>query len=69
MKNLTKIEFDLLSQLADKRVNNLNNYSLELINNVKKELKLSERKYVCDECGFEIDRDYNAAINLMRYKV
>ena len=37
--------------------------------NVKKELKLSERKYICDECGFEIDRDYNAAINLMRYKV
>ena len=31
---------------------------------VKKDLKLSDRVYVCEECGLEIDRDYNAAINL-----
>ena len=30
----------------------------------KKELKLSERAYQCSECGLEIDRDVNAAINL-----
>lgn len=35
--------------------------------NVKKDLKLSDRTYVCNECGFTIDRDLNAAINLMRY--
>lgn len=35
--------------------------------NVGKKLKLSERTYVCEKCGFEIDRDYNAAINLMNY--
>lgn len=33
---------------------------------IKKDLKLSDRVYKC-ECGLEIDRDYNAAINLMRY--
>ena len=30
-------------------------------------LKLSDRVYICNQCGLEIDRDYNAAINLMRY--
>ena len=35
--------------------------------NIKKNLKLSDRTYVCDKCGFIIDRDLNAAINLMNY--
>lgn len=34
---------------------------------IKKDLKLSNRKYVCKECGFELDRDANAALNLMKY--
>lgn len=34
---------------------------------IKKDLKLKDRVYVCPECGFEIDRDYNAAINLQKY--
>lgn len=34
---------------------------------IKKNLTLRDRLYVCDECSYEIDRDYNAAINLMRY--
>jgi putative transposase len=33
--------------------------------NVKKDLKLSDRMYKC-ECGFSIDRDLNAAINLSK---
>lgn len=33
---------------------------------VKDELSLSERTYTC-ECGLEIDRDLNAAINLRKY--
>ena len=33
----------------------------------KKDLKLSDRVYICPNCGLEIDRDYNAAINLMNY--
>ena len=35
---------------------------------VKTTLKLSERVYKCEECGSEIDRDLNAAINLSNYK-
>ena len=34
---------------------------------VKEQLKLSERKYVCQKCGTAIDRDLNASINLMKY--
>ena len=32
---------------------------------VKESLKLSERTYKCNECGFEIDRDLNASINIL----
>ena len=35
---------------------------------VKKSLKLSERVFVCEECGLEIDRDFNASLNLAHYK-
>ena len=35
---------------------------------IKKDLKLSDRAYICPKCGLNIDRDYNAAINLMRYE-
>lgn len=33
----------------------------------KDDLKLSDRVYVCPECGLEIDRDFNAALNLQKY--
>ena len=32
---------------------------------VKTELALSERLCVCERCGLEIDRDYNASINIL----
>ena len=32
----------------------------------KEKLSLSERVFVCDKCGFHIDRDYNAALNLKK---
>ena len=35
---------------------------------IKKDLKLSDRTYSCPECGFKIDRDLNAAINLKNAK-
>lgn len=34
--------------------------------NIKHDLKLLERKYTC-ECGLNIDRDFNASLNLMNY--
>ena len=34
--------------------------------NIKEELLLSERTYHCECCGLEIDRDYNASINILR---
>ncbi len=36
---------------------------------IKKDLKLSDRAYVCRECGCTIDRDKNASINLANAKV
>ena len=35
--------------------------------NIKSQLKLSDRVYVCEECGCIIDRDLNASVNLMKY--
>lgn len=32
--------------------------------NIKKDLKLSDRVYICEECGCVLDRDYNASLNL-----
>lgn len=37
--------------------------------NIKHDLKLKDRTFICPVCGNKIDRDLNAAINLMRYKV
>ncbi|AFS77230.1 IS605 transposase, OrfB family [Gottschalkia acidurici 9a] len=34
---------------------------------IKGKLSLSERTYICEECGAVIDRDFNASINLSRY--
>ena len=36
---------------------------------IKKDLKLKDRIYKCSSCGLEIDRDYNASINLEKAKV
>ena len=34
--------------------------------NIKHDLKLKDRIYKCDYCNLEIDRDYNASLNLMK---
>ena len=36
---------------------------------IKKVLKLNNRIYKCSNCGLEIDRDYNASINLEKAKI
>ena len=35
--------------------------------NIKKDLKLSDRTYKCDCCGYVKDRDINASLNLQMY--
>lgn len=37
--------------------------------NIKKDLKLSDRIYKCLECGYTEDRDYNASLNLRDAKI
>lgn len=37
-------------------------------NNIKRDLNLSDRIYTCG-CGLSIDRDFNASINLSKYKL
>jgi len=34
--------------------------------NIKKDLTLKDREYVCSSCGLVIDRDYNSALNILR---
>lgn len=36
---------------------------------IKKDLTLTDRAFVCDSCGLEIDRDLNASLNLRSYTV
>jgi putative transposase len=36
---------------------------------IKSDLKLKDRIFKCEHCGFEIDRDFNASLNLMNYKL
>ncbi len=34
--------------------------------NIKKDLTLKDREYICSCCGLVIDRDYNAALNILK---
>ena len=34
--------------------------------NIKEDLKLDDREYFCNSCGITIDRDYNAALNILK---
>ena len=58
------IEYDIVVRLVDrfypssKTCSNCNSY--------KKDLKLSQRVYLCDTCQEEIDRDLNAALNIAK---
>jgi len=33
---------------------------------VKKDLTLADRVFVCPRCGWTVDRDYNASLNILR---
>jgi len=32
---------------------------------IKKDLKLSDRLFICENCGLKVDRDFNASLNLL----
>jgi putative transposase len=34
--------------------------------NIKQNLTLNDRVYKCEVCGRELDRDYNASLNILR---
>ena len=34
---------------------------------IKEDLQLSDRTYICEECGLVIDRDYNASLNIKNF--
>ena len=55
--------------MSTKIINNHDIICIEDLNisgDIKETLKLSERIYHCECCGLEIDRDYNASINILR---
>ena len=71
-----------ISMFKDMLVNKANFYGIEIIyadrfypssqlcsncGHRKVDLKLSDRIYKCSNCGLEINRDYNASINLKHY--
>ena len=55
-------EFGIQLRLADRFY--ASSKTCSVCGYVKRDLKLSERLYECPECGAEMDRDYNAAVNL-----
>jgi len=63
-------KLDYKAERADKliiKVNPRNTSKMcSCCGNIKSGLKLSDRLYQCEACGFAIDRDINAAINIKR---
>lgn len=42
-------------------------YKFRIYPNIEQEIKLSDRIYKCDSCWNEIDRDYNASLNIRNF--
>ena len=76
------IQKNPFSKLLNKLKERLNKVGIEIVEadkwypsskkcsncgNIKEDLSLSDRIYSCPKCGLEIDRDYNASINLKNY--
>lgn len=53
------------------RINEYENYpsskTCSVCGTVKSDLKLSDRVFICPECGNRMDRDFNASMNLKNY--
>ncbi len=75
-RSIVKSEKKLLKithRLTNIRHNYLHQTTSEIVSRkpkfiVMEDLKLSERVYICPECHNVIDRDFQASVNLMRYK-
>lgn len=69
-QNILKLEQQI--RLVHRRVHNIRNNYIHQITadcgTIKKDLKLSDRVFKC-ECGYIMDRDLNASINLANYRV
>ncbi len=73
-KKMAENIVDEVLKILKRRVGEGSNLYLNILNNFinayfenksyKKTLELSERSYKCECCGIEIDRDYNAALNI-----
>ena len=57
-------EFDVELRIIDKHY--ASSKTCCRCGNKKSKLKLSERTYVCENCGKKIDRDVNAAVNILK---
>lgn len=75
-RNISDASWGLLTQMLEYKCNwygreliKINQYfpsskTCSNCGNIKEQLSLKERTYSCDNCGFEMDRDLNAAINI-----
>ena len=59
-------EYDIELRIADKFF--ASSKTCSFCGKKNKELKLSDRMFICPHCGYKIDRDLNAAINLCNTK-
>ena len=55
-----KMMMSALSQKPEKREEK----TCHVCGHIHKGLKLKDRVYVCPECGYTADRDFNASLNL-----
>jgi len=66
-RKLSNIRNNHLHQATNKIVKTKPSKTCSKCGYIKSKLSLSERAYICEECGAVIDRDFNASINLSRY--
>ena len=79
-KNILQISFNLFVNILKYKCA-LNEIYLELIDpkntskqcnncgNIKKELDVTQRDYICNECNYENDRDYNSVLNILQKSI
>ena len=69
-RGMFRAQLQYKAELYDRRVVCINRFfpsskKCSSCGNVKAELPLSQRTYHCDNCGLTLDRDLNAALNIL----